>query len=64
MRLISTFRAFATRLRNDRSGQDLIEYALLCAAVVVIIAAILPPQLMPSVSTIFSRISLAMMNAS
>lgn len=45
------------RLRREDSGQDMIEYALLAAAMVVIIAGFLPPSLMPSVSTIFSKIT-------
>lgn len=47
----------SARLRKDQSGQDLIEYALLAAALVVVVAGFLPPQIMPSVSTIFSKIS-------
>jgi Flp pilus assembly pilin Flp len=43
-------------LQRDRRGQDMIEYALLAAAIVVIVAGILPTQLMPMVSTIFSKI--------
>jgi len=45
------------RLAGEDSGQDMIEYALLAAAVVIVIAGFLPPSLMPSVSTIFSKIS-------
>lgn len=45
------------RLGREDSGQDMIEYALLAAAMVVIIAGFLPPSLMPSVSTIFSKIT-------
>ena len=37
-------------------GQDLIEFALLAAAIAVTVAGFLPTQLMPSVSTIFSKI--------
>ncbi len=43
-------------LQKDQRGQDMIEYALLAAAIVVIVAGILPTQLMPMVSTIFSKI--------
>ena len=42
---------------KDDSGQDMIEYALLSAALVIIVAGFLPPAIMPSVSTIFSKIS-------
>ena len=43
-------------LQKNRQGQDMIEYALLAAAIAVIVAGILPTQLMPMVSTIFSKI--------
>ena len=45
-----------TLLRNEE-GQDLIEYALLAATLVVVVAGFLPQTLMPSVSTIFSKIT-------
>jgi Flp pilus assembly pilin Flp len=44
-------------LWKEQGGQDLIEYALLAAAVAVIVAGFLPPQILPSVSTIFSKIT-------
>lgn len=50
-------------LLADDSGQDMIEYALLAAAIVIIVAAFLPPQLTPAISTIFSKIS-SSLNAS
>jgi Flp pilus assembly pilin Flp len=52
-------RNFFKRLWHDRIGQDLIEYSLLAAALVVTVAGFLPTTLMPSVSTIFSKISSA-----
>jgi Flp pilus assembly pilin Flp len=45
------------RLRQDQSGQDMIEYALLAAALVIVVAGFLPPQIVPAVSSIFSRIA-------
>lgn len=48
------------RLWKDRRGQDLIEYALLVAAIAIIVAGFLPPSVMPSVSTIFSKITSSM----
>jgi Flp pilus assembly pilin Flp len=45
------------QLWRDQSGQDMIEYSLLAAALVVIVAGFLPPSLLPSITTIFSRIS-------
>ena len=44
------------RLWKDIKGQDMIEYALLAAAIAVVVAGFLPTTLMPSVSTIFSKI--------
>jgi Flp pilus assembly pilin Flp len=46
----------AQRVWRDVRGQDMIEYALLAAAVAVTVAGFLPTTLMPSVSTIFSKI--------
>lgn len=50
-------RLWIKRLWREQSGQDMIEYALLAAAVAVIVAGFLPTQLMPSVSTVFSTIT-------
>jgi Flp pilus assembly pilin Flp len=44
------------RIWRDVKGQDMIEYALLAAAIAVTVAGFLPTMLMPSVSTIFSKI--------
>ncbi len=38
-------------------GQDLIEYAMLAGFVVIAIYVVLPTNLMPAVSTIFSRLA-------
>ena len=43
-------------LWKDQQGQDLIEYALLAAAIAVVIAGFLPPTIMPAISTIFSKV--------
>ena len=43
-------------LVQDQRGQDLIEYALLVGFMVIAIYVVLPNDLMPSVSKIFSRI--------
>jgi Flp pilus assembly pilin Flp len=45
------------RLWREQSGQDMIEYALLCATLAIVVAGFLPPSVMPSVSTIFSKIT-------
>jgi Flp pilus assembly pilin Flp len=47
-------------LWKDRRGQDLIEYALLAATIAIVVAGFLPPTVMPSVSTIFSKLSSSM----
>jgi Flp pilus assembly pilin Flp len=46
----------ARRLYTDVRGQDMIEYALLAAALAIVVAGFLPPQIMPAVSSIFSKI--------
>ena len=46
----------ARRLWREDRGQDMIEYALLAASVAVVIAGFLPPTIIPSVSTIFSKV--------
>ena len=46
----------AYRVWRDVRGQDMIEYALLAAAIAVTVAGLLPTTIMPSVSTIFSKI--------
>jgi Flp pilus assembly pilin Flp len=53
----------ANRIWRDSRGQDMIEYALLAAAIVVVVAGFLPTTLMPSVSQIFSEV-LSCFNAS
>jgi Flp pilus assembly pilin Flp len=46
----------AYRLWTDVHGQDMIEYALLAAALAIVVAGFLPPTIMPSVTTIFSKV--------
>jgi Flp pilus assembly pilin Flp len=46
-----------TRLWGDEHGQDMIEYALLAATLAIVVAGFLPPAVMPSVSTIFSKLT-------
>jgi len=48
------------RFWDNENGQDMIEYALLAAALVIVVAGFLPTTLMPSVSTIFSKIGSSM----
>ncbi|MGB6943535.1 MAG: Flp family type IVb pilin [Bryobacteraceae bacterium] len=49
-------RWWLVRLWKDERGQDLIEYGLMAAAVLVAVAAILPTTLMPTISNVFSMI--------
>ena len=45
------------KLWRELDGQDMVEYALLAATLAVVVAGIFPSTLMPSVSTIFSKIT-------
>jgi Flp pilus assembly pilin Flp len=62
-KLLNVFCRRLRQLGRDDSGQDMIEYALLAAALVIIVAGFLPPQVVPAVSSIFSRIVVSL-NAS
>jgi len=44
------------RIWKEVKGQDMIEYALMAAAIAVTVAGFLPTTLMPAVSQIFSDI--------
>ena len=41
---------------KDQRGQDFIEYSLLAAAIVIVVAGFMPQNVMPAVSTIFSKV--------
>ena len=43
-------------LWQDQRGQDLVEYALICGFLAVVVAGFLPPNVVPAISTIFSKI--------
>ena len=47
---------FRCRLRTDRKGQDLVEYALLAGFITVAVAASFPPMA-GGINTIFSKIA-------
>lgn len=47
---------FANALVRDESGQDLIEYALLVAALAMTVAAIVPYNLVPLMSDLNSKL--------
>jgi pilus assembly protein Flp/PilA len=51
----------AIKLRKDKHGQDLIEYALM-AGFVAVAAGALMPNVSSSISTVFSKIT-SLMNA-
>ena len=53
----ATLYAWVYRLRYDRRGQDLVEYALMAGFVAVAGGAIFPSTLMPGVSAIFSKVN-------
>lgn len=53
---MARFHSAVLKLWNDIYGQDMIEYALLAAALAVVVAGFLPPAIMPAVSTIFSKV--------
>ena len=46
----------AHRFWTDHRGQDMIEYALLAAALAVVVAGFLPPTIMPAITVIFSKV--------
>ncbi|MBX9601153.1 MAG: Flp family type IVb pilin [Bryobacteraceae bacterium] len=53
----SQYRSRLSRLWRNSEGQDLIEYALMAAAIAIVVAGFLPPQVMPAVSTVFSKVT-------
>jgi len=56
MKTITTAYRWATQLINDKRGQDLIEYALMAALVVVAVVSGLAPWVGPVLSEIFSKV--------
>ncbi len=55
--MTKTIRIALRALWLNVNGQDMIEYALMAASIVVLVAGFLPPALMPTVSTIFSKLA-------
>jgi Flp pilus assembly pilin Flp len=43
-------------LYDNQDGQDMIEYALMAALVAISVAAFIPYGILPSLSTIYSRL--------
>jgi Flp pilus assembly pilin Flp len=56
MTTIASTCRWARRLAADQRGQDMIEYALVAALVVVMVASGLAPWVGPTLSQIFSRV--------
>lgn len=57
MTTIATVYQWASRLRADQRGQDMIEYALVAALVVVAVVSGLAPWVGPALSEVFSKVS-------
>ena len=53
---IATAYQWARRFQADQRGQDMIEYALVAALVVVLVGSGLAPWVGPTLSQIFSRV--------
>ena len=51
-----TWARFWSLIRKDEQGQDLIEYALIMGFMVISVYVILPSNLMPTISNVFSKI--------
>ncbi len=49
--------------KRDERGQDLIEYALLSGFVAVAVGAIFPMNIVPNISTIFSKVGSILVQA-
>ena len=56
MTTLATLYQWARQFRDDRRGQDLIEYALVAALVVVAVVSGLAPWVGPMLSEIFSKV--------
>ncbi len=64
MTTIATLFQWAKQLGTDQRGQDLIEYALVAALVVVAVVSGLAPWVGPSLSQVFSRVTCVLNSAS
>jgi Flp pilus assembly pilin Flp len=60
---VQQWRTSMRRLGRDEAAQDLIEYALIAATVAVIVAAFIPTQIVPVLTTLYSKITVSL-NAS
>lgn len=60
MTTVAALYQWAKRLQADQRGQDLIEYALMAALVVVAVVSGLAPWVGPAISEIFSKVTSVM----
>ena len=60
MTTVAAIYQWAKQLRADKRGQDLIEYALMAALVVVAVVSGLAPWVGPAISEIFSKVTSVM----
>lgn len=54
---MATLRKMTQQFLNDQRGQDLTEYSLISGFLAVMVGALFPPLIMPSISAIFSKLS-------
>ena len=57
MTTLATLSQWTKRFHADQSGQDLVEYALVAALVVVAVVSGLAPWVGPALSEIFSKVN-------
>jgi pilus assembly protein Flp/PilA len=62
-RIMAKWTMTAWRLWINRSGQDMVEYALVAGFVAVAAGAIFPTGLMPTVSGIYSKLQIYLSQA-
>jgi Flp pilus assembly pilin Flp len=54
---LHSIKKIISKLQANTEGQDLVEYALLTGFMVVAVWAFFPTSVVPSISTIFSRLT-------
>ena len=57
VRSLHPIRKFCVGLHANTDGQDLVEYALLTGFMVIALWAFFPTDIVPSISSIFSRLN-------
>lgn len=53
----------ASNLRKNNSGQDMLEYALMAGFIAVLIGAMVPGKIVPSLCVIYTKINSLMSNS-